>query len=69
MVGLAQIRTEGDTGTAPTILRLFGKADPPPEGLSPWDQSFLHGLYTTRQGSVMQVSTIKTAMFEQMAGH
>jgi hypothetical protein len=68
MVGLAQIRPNADMGTAPTILSVFGKADPRPQGLSPWDQSFLHSLYTTNQSSVLQVSMIKTDMFEQIAG-
>ena len=68
MVGLAQVRPDADTSKAPTILSLFGEADPRPQGLSPWDQSFLHSLYTTNQSSVLQVSMIKTGMFEQIAG-
>lgn len=67
MVGLAQIRPDGNTGSAPTILSLFGQANPLPTGLSPWDQSFLQGLYTTRQSSVMQTSSIETNMFRQIA--
>jgi hypothetical protein len=67
MVGLAQIRVDRDTGTAPTILRVFGESDPLPEGLSPWDQSFLHSLYTTKQESVLQVSLIKSRMVQQMS--
>ncbi len=67
MVGLAQIRLDGDTGTAPTILRLFQQADPRPQGLSPWDRSFLYGLYTTDQSSVMQMGAIKRRMLEQIA--
>lgn len=69
MVGLAQIRPNADTGTAPTILSVFGDTDPRPQGLSPWDQSFLHTLYTTNQSSVFQVNMIKTGMFEQMVDH
>jgi len=68
MVGLAQIRLDANTGTAPTILGLFRESDSPPQGLSLWDSSFLKSLYTTDQSSVLQVSTIKTRMFEQIAG-
>ena len=69
MVGLAQVRADADAGEAPSILSLFGKPDPRPQGLSPWDQSFLHSLYTTHQSSVLQVSTIKASMFKQIGGH
>jgi hypothetical protein len=69
MVGLAQVRADADSGEAPSILSLFGKPDPRPQGLSRWDQSFLHGLYTTNQSSVLQLITIKTSMFKQIGGH
>ena len=69
MVGLARVRADADSGEAPSILSLFGKPDPRPQGLSPWDQSFLHSLYTTNQSSALQVSTIKTSMFKQIGGH
>lgn len=65
MVGLAQIRADANTGTAPTILKVFDS----PEaiaGLSPWDESFLRGLYTTKQSSVIQTTLIKTSMFQQL---
>jgi hypothetical protein len=68
MVGLAQIRLDGNTGTAPTILGLFRESDSPPQGLSLWDRSFLEGLYSTDQSSVLQVSRIKAHMFEQITG-
>jgi hypothetical protein len=66
MVGLAQIRSDADTGTAPTILSLFRETDPRPQGLSLWDQSFLQSLYTTSQSSVLEVTMIKRNMFEQI---
>jgi hypothetical protein len=69
MVGLAQVRADADSSEAPSILSLFGKPDPRPQGLSPWDQSFLHGLYTTNPSSALQVSTIRTSMFKQIGGH
>ena len=68
MVGLAHIRLEGDTGTAPSILRLFRESDPLPQGLSPWDAAFLHSLYATTQSSVLEVSMIKRRMFDQIVG-
>jgi hypothetical protein len=68
MVGLAQIRLDGNTGTAPSILGLFRASDPHPQGLSLWDRSFLDGLYSTDQSSVLQVSALKTRMFRQITG-
>jgi hypothetical protein len=68
MMGLAQIRMRADTGTAPSILHLFQGSDPQPQGLSPWDQAFLHGLYATDQSSVLEVSIIEHRMFQQIVG-
>jgi hypothetical protein len=68
MVGLAQIRVQADTGTAPSILHLFQGSDPQPLGLSPWDEAFLHGLYTTDQSSVVEVPIIEGRMFKQIVG-
>jgi hypothetical protein len=65
LVGLAQIRPDANTGTAPTILTVFNGEDPQPQGLSPWDESFLRGLYATKQSSVIQTSLIKASMFDQ----
>ena len=67
LIGLAQIHLNANTGTAPTILSLFRQTDRAPQGLSPWDESFLHSLYTTNQNSVLQVSAIKAGMLEQIA--
>jgi hypothetical protein len=69
MVGLAEVRVDANTGTAPTILRLFDNTDNPPQGLSEWDRSLLSSLYSTRQGSVMQVGAIKTTMLKQLESH
>jgi len=69
MVGLAQIRVEADTGTAPSILRVFRETDPQLRVLSPWDKAFLYSLYTTSQSSVLEVTMIKRHMFEQIAAH
>jgi hypothetical protein len=69
MVGLAQVRLDGNTGTAPSILGLFREFDSPPQELSLWDRSFLNGLYSTDQSSVLEVGAIKTRMFQQITGH
>ena len=68
MMGLAQIRVQADTGTAPSILHLFQGSDPQPLGLSPWDEAFLHSLYTTEQSSVLEVPIIEDRMFKQIVG-
>ena len=68
MIGLAQIRVQADTGTAPSILHLFQGSDPQPLGLSPWDEAFLHSLYTTEQSSVLEVPIIEDRMFKQIVG-
>lgn len=68
MIGLAQIRPDANTGTAPTILGLFRKSDSLPQGLSQWDRSFLQALYSTDQSSVLQVGAIKARMVKQIVG-
>jgi len=68
MVGLAQIRVQADTGTAPSILHLFQGSDPQPPGLSPWDEAFLQSLYTTDQSSVLEVPIIEERMYQQIVG-
>ena len=68
LVGLAQIRLEANPGTAPTILGLFKASPAQLPGLSPWDQAFLRSLYTTDQGSTLEVTMIKRHMFEQITG-
>ena len=68
MIGLAQIRLQADTGTAPSILHLFQGSDPQPQGLSPWDEAFLHSLYSTEQSNVLEVPIIEGRMFKQIVG-
>jgi hypothetical protein len=68
MIGLAEIRMQADTGTAPSILHLFQGSNPQPLGLSPWDEAFLHGLYATDQSSVLEVPIIEDRMFKQIVG-
>jgi hypothetical protein len=67
MTGLAEIREDAEPGPAPTILHLFGKTETArPTGLSSWDQAFLKALYTTKQGSVMQLDEIKLRLDQQL---
>jgi hypothetical protein len=66
MVGLAQIRADASTASIQSILNVFDSPEAAPEALSPWDESFLRGLYTTKQSSVIQTSLIKTSMFQQL---
>jgi len=68
MLALAQIRTDPDLGTAPTILRLFDETTASrPQGLSTWDRAFLASLYGTDSSSVMQLSVIKVRMKRDLA--
>ena len=70
LLGLAQIKPKTNPGTASTILNLFRETgQPAPQGLSPWDEAFLHALYTTDQTSTLQVSVIKGRMLDELAGH
>ena len=70
LLGLAQIKPEANPGTAPSILNLFRETGlPAPQGLSPWDEAFLHSLYTTDQTSTLQVSVIKGRMLDELANH
>ena len=66
LVALAQIRPDPNTGTAPTILTVFDREAPQLQGMSIWDQSYLRGLYGTKQSSVIQTSLIKASMFDQL---
>jgi len=48
-----------DTGTAPSILRLFdSRGETPPSELSSWDLAFLQALYQSDQNSRAQVVDI-----------
>lgn len=68
MVGFAVLDPAVDTGSTPTILRLFTStaASPPPKGLSEWDESFLKALYSTRQSSRFQQSEISQRMLGEL---
>jgi len=66
MVGLADLRPNAKAGTAPTILRLFGDPEQPPQGLSVWDQALLYSIYSTRQASVLQLSEIRAIVLARV---
>jgi hypothetical protein len=70
LVGLAQIDLDKDLGDAPTILRLF--RDPnagSPPGMTKWDQSLLHSLYSTSQSSVTQISAMENRALNEIASN
>lgn len=61
MVGLAKLDTAAHAGAAPTILNLFASGDgsqPPPPGLTEWDEAFLKALYHTDPSTRMQRAAI-----------
>jgi hypothetical protein len=70
MVGLTRLDTGVHDPDAPTILNLFAKADGQkmPEGLTEWDEAFLHALYHTSQSSRMQRSAIAQSVVDEVSG-
>lgn len=68
MAGLAKLRLDANVGDAPTILQLFSSSEKaPPQGLSPWDESFLKALYHTDQTDRTQLAAIKIAVVQDVA--
>ena len=67
MVGLVQMRPQGNVGDVPTILNLFAGAGRAPPGLTAWDESFLKAVYATRITDKAQIAAIKTAMVQDVA--
>jgi hypothetical protein len=68
MAGLAKLRLDANVGDAPTILRLFSMSgNAAPQGLSPWDESFLKALYRTDQSDRTQLSAVKIAVVRDVA--
>jgi hypothetical protein len=69
MIALAQLDLDVQP-SAPSILQLFAPDTPDtpkPDGLSSWDTAFLKALYSTKQGTTMQRSSIATSMLHTMA--
>jgi hypothetical protein len=66
MVGLARIRSNAKLNDAPTILRLFSDPKTAPLGLSPWDQAYLKGLYSTDGFELPQQLAIARSMAHQV---
>lgn len=60
MVGLAKLDTAAPLSGSPTILNLFegDHSQPPPPGITKWDEAFLRALYHTDIGARMQRSAI-----------
>jgi hypothetical protein len=68
MVGLAELRSDPNWGTAPTMLSLFSTLErKPPMGLSSWDQAYLKALYHTSHADKMQLAEMKTSVLEAVA--
>ena len=68
MIGLAQLRSDAETGTVPTILSLFEDGgDERAKALTVWDQAFLKSVYASREGSVTELSQVKLKMTEELA--
>ena len=64
MIGLAQLRRNVETGSVPTILRLFADAAPKAtQHLSRWDEAFLRSLYATDVESVVQLKAMQARMY------
>lgn len=69
MVALAQLDLDVHLN-APSILQLFAPdtaETPKPNGLTSWDAAYLKALYSTKQGSTMQRSSMATSMLHAMA--
>lgn len=66
LVGLMNIRSDADAGSAPTILRLFH--DPKPQdGLTSWDKALLYSVYNTNQSGILQLTDMETLMVRKIA--
>jgi hypothetical protein len=69
LVGLTRIDQDAELIEVPTILTLFAESphQAAPDSLTEWDESFLKGLYKTRQGSRVQRGLIEQSMVEAIA--
>lgn len=67
MIALADVHLDADAGDVPTILRLFQHANTP-QDLSRWDRALLYSVYNTDQSSTVQVSEVKAAVVQRLAG-
>jgi hypothetical protein len=66
LIGLVNVRPDGDGHGAPTILRLF--RDPsPPQALTPWDRALLYSLYNTNQSGKLQLIDMESVMAGRIA--
>jgi len=72
MVGLAKLDTAAHPAGAPTILNLFDGGDasqPPPAGLTEWDEAFLRALYHTDARARMQRAAITRSIAHDVDTH
>jgi hypothetical protein len=67
MIGLAQINLDKSSGGAPTILKLFSAPEEArPIGMTAWDQTLLHGLYSTNPTDRVQTSQIQAVALKDI---
>jgi hypothetical protein len=70
MIGLAELRVDGDYAALPTILNLF--RDPPlgiaPDALSDWDKSLLTAVYGSDQKYTMYRAQVTQRMLTEVPG-
>ena len=63
LLSLAEINLDKDVGATPSILKvLSAPGGAAPAGLTAWDESLLHAVYSSAQKDRMQMSQIKTAV-------
>lgn len=67
LVGLADLRTDTDPGSALSILQLFAGHGISPPGLTLWDRALLYSLYNTRQRDKQQLQDMEASMVRRIA--
>jgi hypothetical protein len=68
LIGLAQLRANGDLAAIPTILNLFDDvaSDHRAIELTEWDRTLLGGLYATEQTYLLQRSQVRQYMLREL---
>jgi len=68
MLALLELDLDKNLGEVPSILTLFRNPASPPAEMTPWDKALLKALYTTPQGTRVQLSQMETAMLGELTG-
>jgi hypothetical protein len=66
MVGLMELQPRASGEGAPSILSVFNGSPDRPKVLTPWDASFLWGLYSTDQRDKVQRALIVDRMLQRV---